>query len=98
MRFTQEKNAVLHRKLLMCTNGGPSNYLSTTRETVVSGMHMSRDMEGIIYGGDAKEVVFPRSVRGVGENAFEYTKLLRQVVVNEGLERLGMCTNSAPKS
>ena len=94
-----KKLAILLEKFAENIGVVPSSYLSRKYVTVVSGMRMSRDMESIIRGAeDAKVVVFPRSVKRVGESAFEYTKLLRQVVVNEGLERLWMCTDPAPRS
>ena len=54
-------------------------------------MRLTRDTSSIIRGAeDARVVVFPKPVRRVEGDAFQYTQSLRQVVLNDGLEELGI--------
>ena len=50
---------------------------------------MSRDMGSIIRGAeDTVTLVFPKSVRVVEKDAFHQIQSLKQVIVNDGLEKL----------
>ena len=45
----------------------------------------------LALSNDALTIVYPGTVRRVGEGVFELNQSLRSVVLNEGLERLGEC-------
>ena len=45
----------------------------------------------LALSNDAMTIVYPSTVRRVGEGAFELNQSLRSVILNEGLERLGEC-------
>ena len=58
----------------------------------VSGTKLSKDMTSVLSGAEKiRTFTFPSTTRSVQDLAFERRKLMRAVVLNEGLERIGGC-------